>query len=74
MEVVKFIQDGRRQGVYAITKEEEVTDFILDAMNNGEEDGEYTEEVLRWHLKEGCCIIPKGAEPFDWDESIHGDF
>jgi len=35
MEVVKLFVNGKKQGIFAITKKEEVTDVILDQMNEG---------------------------------------
>ena len=73
MEVIKILTNGKRQGVFAITKKEDVTDAILDQISNSDlKDKEPLNTLLQMHLKNGLCIIPKTETPFDWDENIHG--
>jgi hypothetical protein len=74
MEIIKLMTNGYPQGVYAITKKEEVTDALLDAMNEGKEDKEFTKKVLETHLESGLCFIPPNEKPFDWNEELHGKF
>lgn len=74
MEIVKIFVNGKKQGIYAITKKEDVTDAILDIMNEGKEHHDYTRAVLEAHLSKGLAIIPKTEKPFDWDENLHGSF
>ena len=74
MEIVKIFVNGKKQGIYAITKKEDVTDAILDVMNEGKEHPDFTRSVLETHLAKGLAIIPKTEKPFDWDENIHGSF
>jgi|GWRWMinimDraft_5_1066013.scaffolds.fasta_scaffold152887_2 hypothetical protein len=74
MEIVKIFVNGKKQGIYAITKMDEVTDAILDVMNEGSENKDYTRAVMETHLKKGLAFIPKTEKPFDWDENIHGSF
>lgn len=74
MEIIKLMTAGYPQGIYAITKKEEVTDVLLDIMNEGCENKEFTKDVLNTHLESGLCIIPKNEKPFDWNEEIHGAF
>lgn len=72
MEIIKIFINGKKQGVYGITKKEEVTDAFLDMMNDG--DTEFTKDLLEAHLENGLCIIPKDSKPFDWDNDLHGEF
>lgn len=74
MEIIKIYVNYKPQGVYGITKKEEVTDALLDMMNDGTETVEFTKEILNNHLDKGLCIIPKTSKPFDWDENVHGKF
>lgn len=74
MEIIKLMTNGIPQGVYAITKKEEVTDQLLDMMNNVVGDKEFLKYVLFKHLKEGLAVIPPGSEVFDWNQEIHGEF
>lgn len=74
MEILKILMNGRPQGIYAITKKEEVTDALLDVMNEGKESKEFTKDILNLHLENGMSIIPNSSEPFDWDENIYGKF
>lgn len=74
MEVVKLFINNKPQGIYGITNKDEVTDALLDSMNDGTTDMEYTREMLNMHLDKGLCIIPKSSKSFDWDENIHGKF
>lgn len=75
MEIIKILTNGKKQGIFAITKKEDVTDAILDQINNSDlKDKEFLNDLLKTHLKKGFCIIPKTETPFDWDENIHGKF
>jgi hypothetical protein len=74
MEIVKIFVNGKKQGIYAITKKEDVTDAILDIMNEGKEHPDFTRPLLEAYLSKGLAIIPKTEKPFDWDENIHGSF
>lgn len=74
MEIVKIFVNGKKQGIYAITKKEDVTDAILEAMNEGKEHPDFIRAMLETNLSKGLAIIPKTEKPFDWDENIHGRF
>lgn len=75
MEIIKLMINGRPQGIYAITKKEEVTDVLLDKLNQAKkEDKYYARMVLDAHLKSGLYVVPVDEKPFDWDEDLHGKF
>jgi len=74
MEILKIVTNGRKQGVYAITKKEEVTDALLDMLNDNKENKEFTKDMLYNRLKNGLCIIPKDSKPFEWNDDLHGKF
>jgi hypothetical protein len=74
MEIIKIFVNGKKKGVFAITKKEDVTDAILDAMNEGKDDPVFVRAVLDAHLDKGMYFIPNTEEEFDWDENIHGSF
>lgn len=74
MEIIKILINGRPQGVYAITKTEDVTDALLDLMNEYKDNPDFTKAIIETHLKKGLCIIPKNEVPFEWNESLHGKF
>lgn len=73
MEIIKIFRNGKAQGVYAITDKDEVINHILD--NITEENKPYAEMLLKDTQEgKGVCVIPKGNQPFDWDENLHGQF
>lgn len=74
MKLIKIFTGGEKKGVYAYTEKEEVTDALLDMMNDGSETVEFTKTILMEYVDKGICIIPKSSKPFLWDENIHGEF
>ncbi len=73
MDLIRTITNGKPQGIYAITDKQEVTDALLDIINEDKEN-EYNKDMLKTHLEIGLCHIPAGQKAFDWDENIHGKF
>lgn len=71
MEAIKIFLNGRPQGVYGITDKDEVTDALLEEFHDDPKTAKY---LIESHLEKGLCIIPKSAEPFEWNENIHGPF
>jgi transposase-like protein len=74
MQIVKIFINGKKQGIRAITQKDEVTDILLDTMNDGIQSKEFVKAALKLHLEKGLAFIPNTEKPFDWDENIHGNF
>lgn len=74
MEVIKILVNGIPQGIYGITKKEEVTDIFLDMSNDENQDKLILKNILDSHIENGFAIIPKDEKPFDWNEDLHGVF
>lgn len=77
MKLIKLMTKGYPQGIWAITDKQEVTDAILDKIQEDKniESKNESKNVLKFHLEsEGLCFVPKNEKAFDWDENIHGVF